>query len=124
MDKRGKNKFLIRDKKGIEMVWTTVIVAIIALFLLAFLVAFFLSGSSSFVEKVKGYFTYSNVDTVISNCNLLSAGQEYAFCCEKKKVKYYLDGKRKEEEFTCSELVDKAFINNKINDLNCGGVVC
>lgn len=113
------------NKKGFELVWSSVVTIILAFMLLLFIILFFTNTSGSFVERIKSYFSYSNVDSVIDSCNLLSnSGSEYAFCCEKKQVKYYENGEKKKAEFSCGELVNKVFINNKINQVNCEGAIC
>ena len=113
------------DKRGFELVWSTVVIIIIALMLLLFIILFFTNTSGGFLGKVRGYFSYSNVDSVVDGCNLLvGSGSSYTFCCEKKQVKYYEDGNKKQGDFSCGELVNRTFINNKINVIDCGEIVC
>src|SRR3989344_4861913 len=82
-------------------------------------------GSLKEKENIKGYFSYSNVDSIIEGCNILSSSNsEYAFCCEKKVVKYYIDGEESKGEFSCKELTEKAFINGRINNMMCGENIC
>ena len=113
------------NKKGFELIWSNVVVIILAFMLLLVIILFFTNTSGGFAEKIKGYFSYSNVDFVIDSCNLLSnSDSEYAFCCDKKQVKYYENTEKKKGEFSCGELVNKVFINNKINQMGCEGIVC
>ncbi len=113
------------NKKGFELVWSTVVVIVLALMLLLFIVLFFISSSGNFMEKIKFYFSYSNVDSVVQGCNIfVDSGNENSFCCEKKIVKYYLQGEKLQREFSCEELVDEDFINGKINQMDCGGISC
>ncbi len=113
------------NKRGLEIIWSTVVVMVLALMLLLFLILFFTNSSGGFLEKVRGYFSYSNVDSVVEGCNILSSsGSSYAFCCEKKQVKYSENGVKKSSDFSCNELVDKLFINNKINKMDCGEITC
>lgn len=112
------------DKKGFEMIWSTIVLIILALTLLVMIILFFTTSSGSFNDRIKSYFSYSNVDSVIEGCNFFSSSDNsYSFCCEKKKVNYYMNGKTS-GEFSCSELVSKEFIGGKINNLDCGGIVC
>lgn len=109
------------SKKGFQLTISTIIVFILGFMLLLFLIFFFTGISGDFLTKVRGYFGYSNVDSVINGCNILvDTNAEYAFCCEKKTVKYYLDGEKSKNEFSCSELIGESFVNNKINNLECG----
>ena len=113
------------NKKGFELVWNNIVVMILAFFVLLFLILFFSAGSGSFYENIKGYFSYSNVDSIIEGCNILSSSNsEYAFCCEKKVVKYYMNGEESKGEFSCKELTEKAFINGRINNMMCGENIC
>jgi len=112
------------NKKGLELVWSTVVVIIIALVLLAFLLLFFVNSSSSFTSTIKGYFSHSNVDSIVQSCNILAdTNSQYSFCCEKKSVKYYDDGDKTQNDFTCDELSDRNFVSN-LNSLNCNEVSC
>lgn len=113
------------NKKGFELVWSTVVIIVLALMLLLFIVLFFTTSSGSFIDRIRGYFSYSNVDSVIQGCNVLSySNSEYAFCCEKKNVKYYESGDKKQGDFSCKELAEKEFVNNNINSIECSGVSC
>jgi hypothetical protein len=112
------------NKKGMELVWSTIVVIIIALVLLAFLLTFFFSSSRSFVYNIKSYFSYSNVDNVVASCNVLvDSGQSYVYCCESKNVKYYEGGEKAEGLFTCDSLAEKEFVDN-LDELSCEGVSC
>lgn len=122
MVKRG---LIIRNnKKGFELVWSNVVLMILALSLVIILILFFTMGSEGFWDYMKSFFSYSNVDSVVSSCNLLvQSNSQYSFCCEKKNVKYYSDGKKNESEFTCSELLNKDFAKG-INSLDCTWAGC
>jgi hypothetical protein len=113
------------NKKGLEMAWSTIVVMILALLLLLFLILFFTNSSGNFLEKVKSYSSYSNVDSSVQSCNILiQAGNTYSFCCEKKQIKYYENGVKKSSDFSCVELSNKEFINSQINKMDCGGIIC
>lgn len=117
-------KGVYMNEKGFELVWSNVVVMILALFLIMILILFFTIGGQGFWDYMKSFFSYSNVDGVVSSCNLLvTSNSQYNFCCEKKNVKYYSDGKKNESEFTCLELLNKDFAKG-INSLDCAGVGC
>ena len=102
-------------KRGFEMIWSTWVVMILAIMLVIFIIAFFTSSSSNFLDNIKNYFSKTNVDSVVRGCNILvDSGNKYDFCCSKKNVKY-LDGRNvRTEDFSCFELMNKSFVNNEI----------
>ncbi len=113
------------NKKALELAINTIVILVLAILLLLFLVLFFTDAGKNFVAKIGIYSSYSNVDDVVSNCNIQAdTNKEYSFCCEKKTVRYYENNEKVEQKFNCRELVNKNFINNKINNLNCGEISC
>lgn len=115
----------MKNKRGLELVWNSFVVMILAIVVLLVLIGFFMMSSSNFMEKIKGYFSYSNVDEVVSGCNSFSQTNAlYSFCCEKKEVKYYLDGEKKSGEFSCYELSLESFSDNRIINVGCAEVSC
>ena len=120
MNKRG----LMKDKRGFELAINTVVILVLAITVLLFLVLFFTGAAGDFMGKIRSYFSYSNVDNVVESCNILSStNSQYSFCCEKKSVKYYENGEKKDGKFSCNELTDRTFGSN-IGKLNCGEVSC
>lgn len=117
---------MAKSKKGFEMVWSTWVIMILAAFLLIFLILFFTTSSGSFLDNVKNYFSKTNVDSVVKGCNILSdSGNKYEFCCSRKDVKYLSDGDVKNVMFSCSELINKSFVDNEIvSDIKCEGLNC
>ena len=117
----------MKTKRGLEMLWSTWVIMILAALLLIFLVIFFTTSSGSFMNNIKGYFSKTNVDSVVKGCNILSeSGNKYEFCCDKKEVTYLIGKDPKKEELSCFELMNKSFVNNgiitNINcDMNCSG---
>ena len=114
------------SKKGFEMIWSTWVIMILAAMLLIFLILFFTSSSGSFLNNIKGYFSKTNVDSVVKGCNILSdSGNNYEFCCSRRDVEYLADGKVVKSVFSCSELINKSFINNEIiSDIKCDSLNC
>ena len=110
------------NKRGFELAINTVIVMILALVLLIFLILFFTMGSGNFMEVVKGFFSYSNVDTIINSCNVYANSNfEYKYCCEKQNVKYYENDKKVQGNFTCFEISSKSFVSSEIKLMECSG---
>jgi len=116
---------MIKGKKGFQLTINTVVLLILAAMLLLFMILFFTGSSGPLLGKIRSYFSYSNVDNVIEGCNILvDTNAEYAFCCEKKNVKYFEGGEKVSGEFSCSELVDEGFVSGRIKDLSCEEVSC
>jgi hypothetical protein len=115
-----------KSKKGFELIWSTWVIMILAAVLLIFLILFFTMSSGSFMNNVKGYFSKTNVDSVVKGCNILvNSGDRYEFCCSKKDVKYLSNGDVKTGMFSCSELVNKSFVDNEItSDIKCDSLNC
>ena len=112
-------------KGGFEMVMSTIVIIIISLVLLIAILFFFMNSSGTFSETIKSYFSYSNVDNSVQSCNILvQSGNTYSFCCEKKMIKYYSGGEKKQGEFSCGELSLEGFTSGKINKISCEGITC
>jgi len=117
-----------KNKKAIQLTLETVLLLILTVVAVVLLLGFFTQSSQHLFGRIKSYFIYPNVDAITESCNVLSSsGASYAFCCDKKEVKYYdkdNEGKKTGGVFTCNQLADKSFSNNKINKLECGGISC
>lgn len=109
------------DKRGFELTINTLIIMIIGIVLLATILLFFTMGSGNFMNTIKSYFSYSNVDSVVSSCNLFAdSNQLYRYCCEKNKVKYYVNDSKEEGSFSCKELLGERFVSN-LKEMQCAG---
>lgn len=108
------------------MIWSTWVIMILAAMLLIFLILFFTTSSGTFLDNVKGYFSKTNVDSVVKGCNILSdSGNNYGFCCDRKDVKYLFNGNVKKEVFSCNELMNKSYVNNEIvSNIKCDNINC
>ena len=115
------------NKKGFTLTIEVVLIMILSVAAVVLLWSFFNESSNSFFDRIRGHFTYSNVDAVVEGCNILvNSGSEYAYCCEKKEVKWKELEKGK-GDLTCFDLTNEkyqGFINNRIEILNCEGYVC
>ncbi len=110
------------DKRGFELVWSSVVIIILSLMVLLFLVLLFTNTGKNFMNTIRGYGSNSNVDDVVKGCNLLvDTNANYEFCCGKKTVSYYDNGKQ-QIEASCNDLVNKTFIDNKIKKLDCNDI--
>ena len=107
------------DKRGLEMAISTIILIILAVILLIAIIFLFSKASLGFKDKISIYFTSSNVDSVIENCNSL-AGQEmnYEYCCINKTIKL---SNINNLEIPCATASEKSW-GKTIQKLNCNGV--
>jgi len=110
-----------RDKKGLEMAITTVILIILSIAVLTILVIFFNSQSGILTSRVETQTTQTNVDETVSFCNSLAARDaRYAYCCETKEI-------RLEDEtnyLTCNEARTEAWSGERITPVSCEGTSC
>lgn len=113
-----KNKKM-KSKKSMEMAVSTLVIIIISLLVLIGLIVILTSTEKNFVEAIKLYFTSSNLDKVVENCNtLVITNADYEYCCTKKTIK--LSSKEK-FELSCFEASAKSWGDN-IDKLNCEGM--
>ena len=57
-------------------------------------------------------------------CNFfVDSDSSYKFCCEKLKVKYFENGSKVSNDFTCNQLLNKSFVKD-LKILDCSGVGC
>jgi hypothetical protein len=111
----------VMNKKGMEMAINTIVILVLAIVVLVFLVLFFTNSSGEFAERIKSYFSYSNVDRIVEQCNLLvDLDRGYTYCCEVQKVKYYNEGERDEIDLSCEGMVERFGVEK----MGCGGVSC
>ncbi|MDD5193578.1 MAG: hypothetical protein PHF67_03240 [Candidatus Nanoarchaeia archaeon] len=114
----------INEKRGFELALNTIVIIILAVLLLLFAVMFFTKSSGSFIDTIRGYFSYSNVDSIVQRCNILADSNSLnSFCCEKVEVRYYANGKKEIGVFSCRELMDNG-IEDRIKIMDCKEVKC
>jgi hypothetical protein len=112
----------MKDKRGLQLALNTIVVLVLAILVLAYLVLFFTEAGKGFLDTIRGYSSYSNVDVVVDNCNLLvDTDAQYSYCCEERNVKFLNDGEKDEGEFNCLE-VGERFGN--VKTMSCEGVSC
>jgi len=122
MVKRGEIlKRELRNKRGMEMTFATLVIIVLSIILLALLITFLTGNFSKFKDKLDTFWSSSNVDMVVENCNnLVMQSSDYEYCCVNKTVK--LSSKQKFEA-SCNFLVSGNYSWAKdIEELNCEGV--
>jgi len=119
---------MAKGRKGFEMIWSTWVIMVLAAMLLIFLILFFTMGSGNFLDNIKGYFSKTNVDSVVKGCNILvDSGSKYEYCCSRKDVSYLVNGDVKKGMYTCSQIYEmklggnETTTNIKCDDQYCGG---
>ena len=106
------------NKRGQELSTTTVILLILAVFVLVFLILGFSVGWS----KINPFLSKSNVDPIIQACNVACAtNQAYAFCSQPRDLRAE-DEKLK--EVTCNFLSGNSNLKTKYGVAECPSVVC
>lgn len=128
MIKRGnkrESRFLIKDKKGLQLAINTVVIVAISILVLIGLIVFWNYQTSVFSDFLKNLAGKTNVDALVTSCNSLVGGQGiYDYCCVEREVKYKdeASGGIREEKNTCEELAEK--FPERINKLNCENAGC
>lgn len=108
------------NKKGFEMAISTIIIIVLAVLLLISLVVILNYQTGIFFDFIKNLGGKTNVDAIVSGCNILaSQNSVYEFCCAKKTVKYEFNKETKKEELTCLELENKTFTGKRIEGIAC-----
>jgi len=118
------------NKKGVQLTLETILLIVLAVMAVVILSTFFLRTSGDFFKKIEDYSGKSNVDDIIVQCNtFVEMNSRYAFCCEKREVRYYEENSKNliKKEFSCSDLIGKDSILSEslkedINSLDCEGI--
>jgi len=107
------------DKRGLEMVISTVILIILGVVILIAVIFLFTRSSTSFGDKINSFLGFSNVDSIIGNCNnLVNQESKYEYCCVRKTVKLSL---KESLDISCANATAKSW-GKTIQQLNCEGV--
>jgi len=113
----------MKDKRGMEMAVTTVIMIVLSISILTVLLLFWNSQTGVFSRFAKTYNTESNVDAFVGNCNsLLGRESYYAFCCEGRDA--YFGKDVAPLKTTCGEAVDLEWAGGRIESYDCSTVGC
>jgi hypothetical protein len=120
-DKKGRCRFLPKDKKGAEMTISTIITIVLGLALLVVLILGFTSGWSNLWDRIIGIGGGGdNVQTIVQSCELAcTTNAQYDWCSKVRNVKYKNSiGKDKiyKMDSTCVTL------DNNLKDVNAGSV--
>lgn len=109
----------MKGKRGVELAFNTIILIVLGVIVLVAIVLIFNRASGSFSDKINVFFSSSNVDNVISQCNTLGEQeQRYEFCCVNKTVKL---SRQEKLELTCLQAQNKTW-GSSIMQVNCGGI--
>jgi len=110
---------MIKQKKGMEMTIATVIAILIGLFLLVAVLLSFTSTEGKFRDVVSGFFSSSNVDQVVNQCNRnVDLNEQYEYCCTDKTIKL---SSKEEVIMPCMNASVETW-GSRINELNCEAI--
>jgi len=124
MNKRGKSRFLIKDKKAMELAIRTIVIIVLAILVLVAVLFIWNQQTRIFSDFLKNLAGKTNVDSLVTSCNsLVGRGSVYEYCCVKREVRYEEAGQLREETLTCYQLSEKSF-GERINKLNCQEAGC
>jgi len=130
MDKRGskhavagsdfyKRNQLLKSKHAMEMAIGTVVVIILAIVLLTASIFILTRSKGEFASTIKSYFTKSNVDLVVNNCNnLVNSGSSYEYCCVDQTIKL---SSKEEYKMSCDMASNESW-GSRINEMECEGI--
>ena len=110
-------------KSGMEMAVTTVIMIVLSIAVLTMLIIFLNSQTGFLSRWFKTQSTESNVDAVISACDgLVTTESVYAYCCEKKEVRF--GGDKQGVKVSCSGVALANWSAGKVRSMNCPENIC
>lgn len=113
----------VMNKKGLEMVMTTVIMIVLSIGVLTLLIIFLNSQTGFLSDFFKVHSSESNVDAVVSSCNNYATSESaYSYCCEKKNVIVSKDSAV--VKMTCDESRGADWSSGRIKELSCSGIIC
>jgi hypothetical protein len=115
------------NKKAQGLSINVVILLILAVLVLVLVIAGFTMGWTNMWEKVQGFFSKNNVDSIASTCNIQCAtDQKYEFCSGKKTLKADTDVgancKQNGKIFICEGSCND--FKGKIKGLDSCGIEC
>jgi len=109
----------MKGKRGLELAFNTIILIVLGIIVLVAIVIIFNKASGQFGEKIELFFSSSNVDSVIDQCNTLGEQeQRYEFCCTNKTIKL---SKQEKVQLSCFQAKNKTW-GSSIVELNCEGI--
>jgi len=113
----------MKDKRGMEMAVTTVIMIVLSIAILTILIVF-LNSQTGFLSKwFKTQSTASNVDVVVSACDgLVTSQSSYAYCCEKKDVVF--GGDVAGARLSCDNISREDWAGGRVREMDCSSVSC
>ena len=122
MNKKRK----MMNKRGLELEINTLVIIILSVLVLIALLLIWNYQTGVFSDFLKNIQGKTNVDGIVTACNILASQQAvYEFCCIARETKYEnSEGKIQEEKLTCLGLANKNFTGGRIQSLDCENVGC
>jgi ABC-type lipoprotein release transport system permease subunit len=113
--KRGLRK----DKRGLEIAFSTIVVIVLAVVVLIFLIVFFNQSTSGFKNRILTLLGSSNIDSIKDSCNTQAIqNSDFEYCCVNKTVKL---SSKQSLQLTCEKATQESW-GSSITKLNCEGV--
>ncbi len=114
------------NKKAQGLSINVVILLILAVLVLVLVIAGFMMGWNNLWGRLTGFFSTSNVDAIVTSCNLQCATQQkQEFCCIQKSIRGLdVNNPKTEQKLKCSDsqLLSKIECTDK--DTLCSGYTC
>lgn len=115
----------MKDKKGVEIAISTVLIIILSLAVLSILLIYFNTQGGIFSSKLKEQTSQSNVDSFVSSCNsLLDLESYYSYCCDEKEVKFYDGEDLKSVKISCFESREYSWSKERVGLYECSSFNC
>ena len=112
----------MKDKRGLEIAVTTVIVIVLSIAVLTVLVIVLNSQTSFLSRWFKSQTTESNVDAISSVCdNLVTIESIYAYCCENNDV---ILANGTSIKMTCEVVAEQDWAMGRVRALECSAASC
>ena len=110
----------MKEKGGLQMVMTVVILMILSIAAAVALIIFVNSQTGFLSKWLDGKQGESNVDEVVVVCNSLVVREAaYGYCCEDREV-VLKDGDS--DTMTCNDARKEDWSGDRINELSCIGI--
>lgn len=116
---------ILDSKKGAEMTITTIIVIVLVLVVLIVVIVGFTSGWANLRDKIFGFLTKANTDTIVQACQTACSTNSVNDYCTMKRTVVFADtrDKNKTKEYTCKILESEQIGLELCTNIDCSEVL-